>query len=221
MESLTLTAFRALDGDTIERDSMKVSMTAQTIMHSLLGSKIVHWPGFPHEDGPKRVPVFHYFADGATERMVLMDIDETHELVCQYTAPASWQCVSYHTTKVLHEIKQAQIHSDRDTVLSIWRLDGFRSEAGRKMLVKMADEIDDCKRHLTDSSSTAPFNHQCFKYYRADILAVADLAKNSYAFDPDYACITVDFHDIIKKLPVFMDGKPEPKPWSLVARRTL
>jgi hypothetical protein len=95
--------------------------------------------------------------------------------------------------------------SMRDFVVpSIIQITAFRSMAGRKHIIKMAEEATRVKVPVAHRGTTEHWGWSKFSLYVLDLLALAELAKTSFAFRHYF--VTVAEEDVECILPTLLNG---------------
>ena len=106
---------------------------------------------------------------------------------------------------MLGDIKN--LSTREDIISNIRDMSIFRSMAGRKLIIKMAEEctkIDVNRAHRDCAFASWGWNR--YLLYTKDLRAIAELAKNSFRFH--YYYVTVAEADVERILPTLVNGNP-------------
>ena len=234
-DRLTVQAFLAMDASSLSEQQMAYdnvrrgvsgmlprpffSETVQALVTELV-PKVEKWPSFPHELPLSEVPYFDERYHQPDIRHPRITFQHFQNLVARYVAPVvNRSAVEYDVNYTLENLKNNSRAGERETVRKISGLYAFRSLAGRAHVIRMAKDIGVGANEIPHCEG--PFEQSRIGFHTADVLAVADLAENSFAYDPDKMLIVADFKHVIAKLPIFMDGKMPTPVWEFQAPRTL
>ena len=86
----------------------------------------------------------------------------------------------------------------------IWGMTVFRSLAGRRLVVKLAEDSVKVKVPTAHRPFTGHWGWTTFAMYVLDLRAVAELAKTSFAFHNGH--VSVHLADIERAMPIFLNG---------------
>ena len=213
---------QAMDDTPVVYKSIGFSEMVLTVLREI-APKVAVWPAFPHEPEQKLLPHFDRRYDFPDVREAKITFVEAQHLLAAFTAPkASRTAVEFNTNHMLHYLKKSSHEGERCMVIHITRMHCFHSLASRQVLIRMSEEIEDGEEEIPKTSSLgSPFDEDKFDFHVADVRALADLAANSFAYDVDTKTIIVDFRDVIKLLPIFMNGKAQPAFYEFQPPRTL
>ena len=175
---------------------------AVTLMTELW-PQIREWPAFPHEATPRAISWF----DVHTGKMKLMDFTPLTVRHCRELVRLWFfhdVCKPMHHHRILDMLKKKREGSGRPlndawVVHDVLGLEAFASLSGRALIVDLAKTM----RLLDGDAIWGPVDCKCLQ---ADLDVLAELAQHSFACHGIWRRITVDPLDVIRHLPVLMDG---------------
>ena len=135
---------------------------------------------------------------------------QSRDAFAEFTAPVINETFyAGEVSNTLTTLKGSRMFREQITVRKIMDLTAFRSLAGRRLIMKMADDaarVPVPAQHRRSHASEWGWGK--VSLYFADLRAIAGLAANSFAFHPTEPCVTVTQADVEAILPVLMNGKP-------------